>query len=68
VDVHLDDLQAKFDKMVKPMNNKHSTVESLLQGMNLPFTAKVMELPLPLKFKMPQIFHVQWLQGSRGPH
>ncbi len=30
-------------------------LESLLKETNLPFTTRVMEFPLPTKFKMPQV-------------
>lgn len=56
MDAPINDLQAKLEDMAKAVNSKHSsTVESLLQGTNLLLTLKVVDLLLPLKFKVPHI-------------
>jgi hypothetical protein len=56
VDSCFKDFRDKFDTMVKTINgNRTLTFESLLDGTNLPFTTKVMEFPLPSKFKMQKV-------------
>lgn len=65
MNVRINDLRAKFNEMVKTMNdNRSSPIDGLIQGTKLPFSAQIMELPLPPKFKMPQI---DMYEGFKDP-
>jgi hypothetical protein len=55
VNARLNDLQAKFKKVFKKVNGRHSSMaNNILQGTNFPFTRKVVEPTLPSKFRVPR--------------
>lgn len=54
MNARLNKLHAKFEEVVKKVDNRHSSVvDDIRQGTNLLFTRKDVELALPLKFKVP---------------
>ncbi|XP_042944579.1 uncharacterized protein LOC122278456 [Carya illinoinensis] len=57
------DLAGKYEEMAKTMGSS-SSVESLLHQTDLPYSARIMVVPLPPKFKVPQI---DMYDGSKDP-
>jgi hypothetical protein len=55
VDKALAELKRKMDAMEKKEKHKVAVVSKLFMGMETPFTKRVVEYPLPNKFKSPQI-------------
>lgn len=67
MDAHIDDLQAKYEEMVKKVNSKHSsTIENFLQSTHLPFTTKRHGNATSQKVLSPSYCNVRQIQRFSG--
>jgi len=60
----VDDLMVMYTKMAQKMKGKQSMVEDLLQNIDLPFTDRVIEFPLPEIFI---VLLIKMYDGTQDP-